>query len=101
MNSTLSLLLRLALAQGLTNKEAFVETVGSFLQNKMGQDAENAEKYGEHIVSLLENLNSQLIIDKLMESNSSNAKLEKQIEALTKAINELNKKIEGNSNSKT
>ncbi len=98
MNSTLNMLFRLAISQGLTNKEAFVEKVAEFLQEKMGQDEINADKYGKHILDLLENFNEQLLMEQIFKEKqpNDNTKLEKQIEELTKAIHELNKKIDLN-----
>lgn len=96
MNKGLNMLLRLAIAQGLTNREAFVEKVGDFLQQKMGQDKENADKYGEYIMNLLEGINEQLIFESVFESKhgKTNAELSKKIDQLTKAVEELSKKLE-------
>jgi len=97
MNSKLNILLKAALSYGLTNREQFVDKVGMFLQDKMGQDKEGAEKYGENIVDLLESLNNQMLLDQIFSNNDDSqryAKLEKQIEQLTQTVSELSKKID-------
>jgi hypothetical protein len=89
-------LLRLAIAQGLSNRDAFVEKVGSFLEDKMGQNPEDAEKYGQHIMGLLENLNDELLFEKVFRSDDSktNKDLAKQVEELTKVLKELGEKVD-------
>lgn len=99
MNSTLNMLLRLAISHGLSNREEFVDKVGAFLQDKMGKDEATADKYGEYIVNLLENYSDRLLLEQIIKSSQSdaNAKLEKKIDELTHIIEELNKKIDSNS----
>jgi hypothetical protein len=95
MNSGLNILLRLALSQGLANREMFVEKLGVFLQQKMGQDEADAEKYGKNIMQLLENLNDELLFESVAGNNRrTDPDLSAKLDDLTKAIKELSTKIE-------
>jgi hypothetical protein len=91
------MLLRLAISHGLSDREAFVEKVGTFLQEKMGQNEGDAEKYGEYLVKLLEGVNEQLLLEQLIGSKGSkrsNESLEQRVDELTKAVKELNDKVD-------
>jgi hypothetical protein len=96
MKNSLNAIFRLAIAQSLTNREEFVEKVGSFIQEKTGKNVADSEKYGEYIMNLLENLNDELLINQILNTNGTdqNDKLGNQIEELTKAIKELSNKID-------
>ncbi len=95
MNPALNTILRLALAQGLTNREQFVEKIGTFMQQKMGQDEDSAEQYGENIMQMLENLHDELLFESVTGNNRrTDPDLSAKVDDLTKAIKELSTKIE-------
>ena len=95
MNPALNTILRLALAQGLTNREQFIEKIGTFMQQKMGQDEASAEQYGENIMQMLENLHDELLFESVAGNNRrTDPDLSEKLDDLTKAIKELSTKIE-------
>lgn len=90
----MNMLLRFGLSVGLQDKEAFVDKVGKLLQEKMGTDALESQKVGEQILTALETVKDQLVIEQLLSGISkSNKNLEQQLKDLSKSIEKLNDNI--------
>lgn len=95
MNSTMNLLLRAAIAAAASDREKFVDKVGSMIENKTGTSPETAEKIAGNIDQLVEMLDQQLFIRQLTgKSNAATAALEEKIDRLATAIDKLNENLE-------
>lgn len=94
MNSTINLLLRAALAAAASDREKFVDKVGSLIENKVGTSPETAEQVAGGIDQLVELLDKQLFYQQLAAGKTDTTELENKVDRLTEAIDKLNAKIE-------
>ena len=88
------LLLRLALAAGLTQRELFIEKVSAFLSEKTDSSPENGERIAAGLVSLAESLKDELFLREIFAAQSRSGSdpdgtLASRIEELNETLREL------------
>ncbi len=90
MNDVASILLRMALSYGLTEREAFINKVSEVLQHVMTDEAQT-EKIGEFLVAQMAEFKEQLTAEQIAANAfaRSGKGSSKEIKELTEAIRQL------------
>lgn len=94
MNSTMNLLLRVAIAAAASDREKFVERVSSLIEDKVGTSPETAGQVAGNIDQLVDMLDQHLFFEQIAGSNTDTTTLEKKIDRLTESIDKLNENLE-------
>lgn len=94
MNKLFHLFLRSSLSALLADRDAFTEKVAGMIEQKMGNDPEAAQKLSDYLVTAMDSINDQLLMDQLFNLPSDHQVLEEKIDKLTTSIDRLNDNLE-------